>query len=49
MTTKTLFINLNSYESLKKADKQKKRLENKGFKLVRETCTFTQARLYYDN
>lgn len=29
------------------AEKQKIKLENDGFKLIRESVNFTQARLYY--
>jgi len=47
METKTIFINLQSLDDIKKAEKEKTKLENKGFKLIKETSLFTQARLYY--
>jgi hypothetical protein len=45
--TKTLFIDLLSNSDIKKNEKIKARLENDGYNLVKETCLFSQARLYY--
>lgn len=45
--TKTIFVDLMSSKGLLQGEKQKKRLENEGWNLTRQTNTFTQARFYY--
>jgi len=46
---KIIFVNLLSTEDILKAEREKSKLENKGFKLIQQSNTFTQAKFIYEN
>ena len=47
MEIKTIYADITTIKGINQAERQKRLLENKGFRLIRETCLFTQARLTY--
>ncbi len=44
---KVIIINMNDIKSIKQAERKKAQYENKGYTLVRETCTPFKATLTY--